>query len=77
MAMHFHTVAATTRSQRFSVLKQLLADAFTALTFCNAEITDAGKIAGQSKLRDKMEGKKTQHLTAMFSHQQCFTGIAA
>lgn len=77
MAMHFHTVAATTRSQRFSVLKQLLADTFTALTLCNAEVADAGKITGQGQLRNKVQGKKTQHLAAMFRYQQHFTGIAA
>jgi len=75
--MDFHAIAATTYRQRFGMLKQLLADAFAALSFCNAEIADASEITGQGQLRNKMQGKETQHLTAMFSHQQRFTGIAA
>ncbi|SUB17938.1 Uncharacterised protein [Pantoea agglomerans] len=54
MAMDFHAIAATTSRQHFGMLNQLLADAFTALTFCNAEIADAGEITGQRQLRNKM-----------------------
>jgi len=75
--MHFHAITASPGGQHFGMLKQLLANALTALPFCDTEIADAGEISGQGQLRNKMQRKKTQYLTAMFSHQQRFTGIAA
>jgi hypothetical protein len=75
MAMNFDPVAVPFAGEPGDMGFELLADPVTAGTIFDREIADAGKVAVESDLGNKMKGEEGDDFGVQFINEQDFVGM--